>query len=183
MVITGLLGFRDALREWLVDQKQGRAKPYGPGCCSSVSPFATCSSSQNRCCCPVFTVGVTYPFPPCGNVFVVVVVVYFILFVFFFKLFRMSCLTLPRVSCVDKPGLHSIKWSGDWWHPSPSCVTLVGLSVTDGAKSATSLRPLSKGSKLMNWEANVVTYFGICTTNGLSPIKRMEEIARSMPAS
>lgn len=30
-VITVLLGFRDALREWLVDQKQGRAKPYGPG--------------------------------------------------------------------------------------------------------------------------------------------------------
>lgn len=109
----------------------------------------------------------------------------FILFcLFFFKLFRMSCLTLPRVSRVDKPGLHSIKWSGDWWHPSPSCVTLVGLSVTDGAKSATSLRPLSKGSKLMNWEANDVKYFGICTTNGLSPIKqRMEEIARSMPAS
>lgn len=81
MAVTVLLGFCDALREWLVGQNQGRTKPYDQGCCSSVCPFATCRSSQNRCCCLVFIVVVTNPFPPCGNVFVVVVV-YFILFVF-----------------------------------------------------------------------------------------------------
>lgn len=130
-------------------------------------PFTTCRSSQNRCVCR-FHCWCYLPFSSLWQCVCCCCLFYFVCFLTLSNVLSY----VPRVSRVDKPGLHSIKWSGVGGHRSPSCATLVGLSVTDRAKSATSLRPLSKGSKLMNCEAKVVKYFGICTTNGLSPIKQ-----------
>jgi hypothetical protein len=99
MVSRVPLGFYYVPREWLVDQKYDRAKPYGPRLLSSVHPMALCKSSQTQCCYLVLFIDITYPFPLCGNMFVVVIVVYFLLFVCFLTLSNVLSSVALCVTC------------------------------------------------------------------------------------